>query len=123
MGKTSKAAGGTHRGEATDESPEVLARGRRVVLLDGALGFGEPGQRPDTWLTRSGTGALVINDEQIGGATDTTPWVFNVKDDAYGAAGDGVTDDTAAINLAVRAAARSATPRSRCRSGPGPPAS
>jgi Pectate lyase superfamily protein len=63
----------------------------------GAIHCSSLGTNQNITLTPSGTGASVITNLRDKGGQ-----VFNVK--AYGAAGDGVTDDTSAINSAEAAA-------------------
>jgi len=63
----------------------------------GAITCAATGTNQDITLAPSGTGASIVTHlEDKGGQ------VFSVK--AYGAAGDGTTDDTAAINVAYQAA-------------------
>ena len=82
MGKTSRAAGGTHLGVGTDSSDgDVLLRGSRIAVLDGAIGLaGTPGAKPDTWVTRGAAGLLHVNGTPVTGGGSDDSWVFDVTD-------------------------------------------
>lgn len=97
MPKIGKAGGATSLGGPTPpDGPELLARGARTWLFDGALAFGPGnGAPPDTFLTRLSAGVFA-------GVESAPPWEFDVTD--YGALGDDATDDTAAFAAAVVAA-------------------
>lgn len=74
---------------------------RYALWSDGTQQWG-PGNAPlDTILTRGAAAQLAVNGSTVQSGTGS-PWRFDVT--VYGAVGDGVHDDTAAIQAAINAA-------------------